>query len=836
LHGVNLHHSGKTAYQSVYSAIMEAKALGSNIIRFNYDPGEDGYSDDDLSYVLSVAEIVEQNGMELVLVLDGFNQVFSASHPDYTNSVVAANYTTLATALAGKVAYYQIGNEIDNIYEQYSTYGFASKDAVAQKAASALIAAKNAITTVDSSAQIILNFGWTHFEFLNKVSTLGYTWDVTGLDWYSDTTQSVSATYYQTVISQAVSYYSKPVMVCETGLWPYDNNGTLAYVSDVNWLVTFANYCQNNANVIGFIMYELYDEGDAYVNNSFEKENCFGLFDINKNEKAITPYIRALFGGTANSRDFSPAVPVNSYADTDVAIDAEGVASVQGKVFSWLGDNITHKGFEAVDISNYLNIEFDLYVEDYDDFMTVYTNAGFNTTAGHSSFRFRLLNTLNISSNYAYDEFDISQITHSGWNHISMKFSGLSQNNFDVTSVTGYDLYIENYGGKSNRNYLNASSGMVFAISNLYATNYTNPAVNNVMGETVGELNVGNGLVTSGWRFGRYYDAGCYQEGLTAVDLSGSDYIELDMFVEDRQGILDAIADLDSKNGDAGSRWRFILSSIPGDYRGSNYSNVYYVEFFENYIKNDGWNHIVIPISAFEHTGSATLSSIASWGIDFYIATGDTNIAKDQTLCVYNICGTRIVPPEVNNVMGETVGALNVGNGLKTSGWRYGKYWDSGCFQEDLTPVDLSGSDYIELDMFVENRQGILDAIADLDSKNGDNGARWRFLLSSLPGDHGGNNYASVYYVESFENYIKNDGWNHIVIPVNQLKHTGSATLSSIASWGIKFYVGTGDTNIAKDQTLCVYNICGTRIVPPEVNNVMGETVGALNVGNGLKT
>ncbi|MBO4732883.1 MAG: hypothetical protein J5662_00245, partial [Clostridia bacterium] len=167
LHGVNLHHSGKTAYQSVYSAIMEAKALGSNIIRFNYDPGEAGYSEDDLSYVLSVAEIVEQNGMELVLVLDGFNQALYSSHPDFTNEVVATNYGVLANKLAGKVTYYQIGNEIDNIYEKYSDYGFESKAAVAQKAASALKAAKIAIKGADSSAKFILNFGWIHNEFLD---------------------------------------------------------------------------------------------------------------------------------------------------------------------------------------------------------------------------------------------------------------------------------------------------------------------------------------------------------------------------------------------------------------------------------------------------------------------------------------------------------------------------------------------------------------------------------------------------------------------------------------------------------------------------------------------
>ena len=139
---------------------------------------------------------------------------------------------------------------------------------------------------------------------------------------------------------------------------------------------------------------------------------------------------------------------------------------------------------------------------------------------------------------------------------------------------------------------------------------------------------------------------------MTAADLSGADYIEFDMFVESKQGILDAIADLDSINGDAGARWRFMLSSTSGDYRGSNYTNVYYLENLENYITKDGWNHIAIPVSAFAHTGSATLSSIASWGIDFYVATSATNIAKDQKVGVYNICGTKAytdVTGDVNN-------------------------------------------------------------------------------------------------------------------------------------------------------------------------------------------
>ncbi|MBO4734373.1 MAG: hypothetical protein J5662_07850, partial [Clostridia bacterium] len=716
-------------------------------------------------------------------------------------------------------------------------------------------------------------------------------------------------------------------------------------------------------------------------------------FDINKNEKAITPYIRALFGGTENSRDFSPAVPANSYADTDVAIDAAGVAGVQGKYFSWLGDNITHKGFEAVDISNALRIEFDLYIEDYNDFMTVYNNAGFNGTSGTSSFRFRLLNTSNISNNLLYTDLDIDQITQSGWNHISVNIGRFSNRSFDSTSVTGYDLYLENYGsGKTNRNYLNASSGMVFAISNLYATgNDTSkiiPPVNNVH-NTMVELNVGNPKYFSA--FDRAYRQGFNQEGLTPVDFTGVDYVEFDLYVESKQRLFDTLNYLDTvadpgvnhrlslrlssntnncaaddirideiSNYITNDGWNHIAMRLDGTVFGSydaantcswlvsfentwskglgtdlngyiygdtfvlanlcgtkftipEVSNVYgtvaglnvgnpmafsafdlayrlgfrqegltpvdftgsdYVEFdlyveskqrlfdtlnyldtvadpgvnhrwslrissnadnctaddirideISNYIKNDGWNHIVARLDGTVF-GSYDVTNTCSWVVSFEntwskgLGTDISSYIGGNTFVLANLCGTKFTAPEVNNVMGEAVAELNVGNGLKTSGWRFGRYYDAGCYQEDLTPVDLSDAEYIEFDMFVEDRQGILDAIADLDSKNGDAGSRWRFILSSIPGDYRGSNYANVYFVEFFESYITKDGWNHIVIPMSEFECNGSPNLSSIASWGIDFYIATGDTNIAKDQTLAVYNICGTKTVVPHTHTV----------------
>ena len=453
--------------------------------------------------------------------------------------------------------------------------------------------------------------------------------------------------------------------------------------------------------------------------------------------------------------------------------------------------------FSNPGLAAYDYFEFDCYVDDIDNFdarnVKLYLNVRTNSAS---------------KGTFEFDE----QIKHSGWNHVKV---AANLNSDNLNSITKARFYIDIDAG---------STGATdrYRIANICATKIILPAKNNIMGETIGELNVGNGLKTSGWKEGRYNSAGCYQEGLTAADLSDADYIELDMYVESRQGILDAIADLDSKNGDNGARWRLMLSSISGDYRGSNYTSVYYLENFENYITKDGWNHIAIPVRAFVHTGSATLSSIASWGINFYIATNDTNIAKDQKIAVCNICGTKIVTPEKENTNGTTAADLNAGSGLLTSGWKEGRYNSAGCYQEGLTPVDLSGADYIEFDLFVESKRGILEAIADLDSKNGDAGARWRLMLSSIPGDYRGSNYTSVYYLENFEEYITKDGWNHVVIPVSAFVHTGSASLSSIASWGIDYYVATSNTNIAKDQKIAVYNICGTKAytdVAGDVNN-----------------
>ena len=945
LHGVNLHNSGKQAYESVYSAILEARALGSNIIRFNYDPGEVGYNDDDLSYVASVADIASQYDMQFVLVLDGFNQIFTDDDDSYTNEVIAANYGVLANRLAGKVAYYQIGNEIDTFYYRYDNYGFSSKADVAQKAANALQAAKTAINSADSAAKIIMNFGWTHYEFLSAVYDLGYVWDITGLDWYSNMSQEAGVTYYQTVIEKVINDYGKPLMVCETGLSPTEDNGVVDYIYDRDWLCDFAKYCESNPDVSGFIIYELYDEGEPYVDDEFNKENCFGLFDYSKNEKEITPYIRALFGGEVNARIYNPDVPANSYSSDDLAIDRQGVAGTQGKLFSSLGENIARHDLDAIDISKHLMIEFDLYIEDYDAFMIAYNNAGFSNESGTSSLRFRLLSTTETDDGFAKVDLDINQITHSGWNHISVNYGKFGRTSFESSFVTGYDLYVENNGELANRNYLNATSGMVFAISNLYATLAIPEIIQNdntyvIYDGVFAESVLGSAEKTGQAHLPGYSSINPAQVNFTNPGLADYGYFEFDYYAEDINSFnarkiklylnvrrtagvsygtfefqdqitqngwnhVKVAANLSSDNlnniaivryymdidaGDAGfadyyrianlcatkdayscvpaieaSEDCFVISEgaalagtlgsseitgqghLPG-YGGSvgpaekQFTNPglagydyfefdYYVDDIDNFnarnvrlylnvraannasqgtfefgnkIVSSGWNHVKVAAALSDDKLNVITKA------RFYIDIDAGSTGATDRYRIANICLTKIAVPEKNNTMSETVGELNVGNGLVTSGWKEGRYSSAGCYQEGLSAVDLSGSEYIELDMYVESRQGILDAIADLDSKNGDSSARWRFMLSSIPGDYRGNNNADAYYLDNFEDYITHDGWNHVVIQVSEFTHAGSATLSSIASWGIDFRVATNDTNIAKDQKLAVYNICGT--------------------------
>ena len=284
--------------------------------------------------------------------------------------------------------------------------------------------------------------------------------------------------------------------------------------------------------------------------------------------------------------------------------------------------------FSNPGLAGYDSFEFDYYVEDIDHFdargIKLYFNVRTNSTS---------------KGTFEFDE----QIKKSGWNHVKI---AADLDSDKLNSITKARFYMDMDAGETG-------ATDRYKIANICATKeFSEPEKRNTSGTTAADLNAGAGLKTSGWKEGRYNSAGCYQEGLTPVDLSGADYIEFDLFVESKRGILEAIADLDSKNGDAGARWRLMLSSIPGDYRGSNYTSVYYLENFEEYITKDGWNHIAIPVSSFILRGSATLTSIASWGIDYYVATNDTNVAKDQRIAVYNICGTKAytnVAGDVNN-------------------------------------------------------------------------------------------------------------------------------------------------------------------------------------------
>ena len=200
--GVNIHsYAGYAAYTDTAKFISDAAALGSDIIRTNI-------VDDNLAYNVSVADMAAKKGMQ-VMAIAGFKYWENSAPIAAANIDIAGitkSFTEMATALNGKVAYYQINNEMCNDMLktsslQTSAYGYRDASGIAV----GVYAAANAIKAVDPDAKIVLNFCWKHYGLLEAiknvkidaatglVATSSTTnvvyadWDVTGFDWYYST-------------------------------------------------------------------------------------------------------------------------------------------------------------------------------------------------------------------------------------------------------------------------------------------------------------------------------------------------------------------------------------------------------------------------------------------------------------------------------------------------------------------------------------------------------------------------------------------------------------------------------------------------------------------------
>lgn len=872
--GVNLHSSTNyTAYSELYTAAVDAASLGAKAFRIGGNPTDEG----EYALLESMADLANDFGMKMTLNLPHFlnhlaetvnNEDGSKTYNHYALEdinidEITAYYSELATRYKGKVATYQLGNEMCNKFYLGGDCGRTYEGNYADVTAAAVLiqAVTDAIHEADPEAKVLVNFSWQHMGFIHGLksikldSTTGLpvtadtleenvitpTWDYIGIDWYSngqndDHLKEDGMPYDYDDIIDAISVYTEDIIVAETNLtpngWADETQTDSSYIKDADWLAEFAQYAYANEKIKGFFVYELYDNPsyiseDEEGNRTYSKEAFYGLIDADGNKKETYNVIQALYGGTEIARPEITAAPASSLIGENLAYIYSGTAiSKMPKTF--------HNMFEirgqevSVNISGADFIEFDFYVEDADMFLQAFKTARMNL-------RFYLYDETNT---YRYAKnLDVEKISKDGWNHIAIATGDLTSNfaNFDQGStsvdyskINGFTFTISNTLGNAVTN--TAISGMNLAIANVCGTKIDRKTESTV-GKVVAQFDGADAYTyrvgdNSGTTASNGY--GLYTKSLhtyTPVDFTSAEYIEFDIYIEDYERFKENLSAI----GSDGTAYNLSLSVFFSTTTKPINANKKHFDITSQ-ITQSGWNHIVLnntlTNSDFKTNSTAPKNmtkNIAEWKLQsFALNWTDADTATSQYvkavtldhgydfIAMTDVIGTVKERPS-NSAIGATVATLTDNSFTydihtrldyigATTRMTIGEA--TGIESELLTATDFTKADNIEFDIFTENWGSYGTALKE-------NNLYLYFRMGSDNTAISGN---FIQYLE-IDNQIIQSGWNHIVIKKSDL--TNRSIDWTAVSW---FKIGTGgfdgaDTKIAFSDSgldMSMANVIGT--------------------------
>jgi hypothetical protein len=257
LWGVNAHADTTNSYVYPRNQLNQqfdaAAGLGIGIYRINLTPYYDAATGKyDWSYLDEVVNAAYNRGLKIYLVVhDG----------DIFNSPLNYLYDSgkaLAQHYQGKIAYYQLGNELDNYsmlsdaYDGSEAWMYdATKIAATLERVQAL---GNGIHAGDPYSKRVINIGWLHTAFLEQLNAGGAEWEVNALDWYWDTGNMFAA------LNKMQTYRQQEILIAESNT----DNGTQSFTEQqqADYIVQNAKtiYYRAPSKVKGYIVYELLDE------------------------------------------------------------------------------------------------------------------------------------------------------------------------------------------------------------------------------------------------------------------------------------------------------------------------------------------------------------------------------------------------------------------------------------------------------------------------------------------------------------------------------------------------------------------------------------------------
>ena len=803
--GVNIrgNNLGSSEYSDTYQAVIDAKSLGSQIIRVK-NGNLAGSSN--INYFSGLADIASQKGIELMFMECGIHEWVlkddgtgndkmpcTLDEVDEHKDDIINYYTEIATAYKDKVQYYQIGNEMDA--ESKSGGYLSASNANSGRTESQFVdlrgialgicLAQEAIKAVDPDAKIIVNTSWKDSGFIIKLKSYYYdtvnqyiyttdnganrvpvAWDYTGLDFYAQSTSLYSD--YSGVVSDLTDL-SEPVMIVEAGLTPVVSGDTVSFCGDADWLATFAQDMYSNSKVKGFINFELYDNVSHYGSNN--RESYHGLIDYNGNKRPEYSVMQTLFGGTDVVRPSVGSVDSSSelLGFSPEYLDETIHELNMYKIFS---SGEVSNIFFTDDVSASINkfgdstvLEFDMFVEDAAAF-----RAALDTS---ERTWFVALFGPNNTARYAL-ELPTTLIAKNGWNHIAV-----TRAQFDTTAgnidLTGNSVTNVKIGYKENSNYTNPASGLKLAFANFCLTSINPPMADVDPGFVIYEGaafqgTFGNTAISGQGHLPGYSSGSPAQKTFAAGSVADYSIFEFDFYLDDISII-------------AARNTKLYLNLRSGS--GSGTSRGIYE--FQDQLTANGWNHIRVKTDlAADKLEILTMAR-------FYIDIDASETGATDHYRVANIFATSdpysIVPamPSVSPGFDIYEGAAFAGTFGSTAITGQGHLPGYSPAQKTFAAGSTADYSCFEFDFY-------LDDISIITARN-------TKLYLNLRSGSGNGTSRGIY---EFQNQLTANGWNHIKV-ITDLADDKLEILTMA-----RFYIDIDAGSAGATDRYRIANICAT--------------------------
>ena len=320
--GMNIHRWGPpfVAYDKSHLCkdLDTCKELGIQMIRYNKSfRGQTAAQD-----ISFVAGEIKKRNMQMMLVIDdnGWRDETVTGKTEDLESYYEEYMYRIAASQKGKIEIYQVFNEMDiaGMRGDIANIILPGKDGrekgeydsvLWERAVASVKGALKGIKKGDPDAKTCVNFAWWHTALIYEMAERGCTFDIVGIDWYSDCEEVSSIDLLIADVKRNIP--GSDIMICETNFWmhpmgrdPIEKQEALKikekrFAGQEKWVPEFVQKLVDldEPKLKSVIFYELLDE-PIYEEEkgSYHGESHFGFVecDINGENQIKKPAFYAL--------------------------------------------------------------------------------------------------------------------------------------------------------------------------------------------------------------------------------------------------------------------------------------------------------------------------------------------------------------------------------------------------------------------------------------------------------------------------------------------------------------------------------------------------------------